>query len=227
MPKLLDRNRPIPNGLKFYQPETKWSPTPWASFQTIVKELIQHRHANPFLKTQHGWPTDPDSVANEVDNYNAILCQKMGWSKFITEGGADVQSPKRPSPLQKLKNVVVGGATVVEWIASGTEAVPLELSNERGRICSTCPQNKTGDLTSWFTVPVSAAIRRALESRKDMNLTSPYDHQIGVCEACSCPLKLKIHMPIVKILERISSETKKDLVPFCWILAEENASTKH
>src|SRR5687767_4827968 len=44
-----DRNRQIPQGLKFYIAETKFSTFPFSSFKTIVDAVIQHRRANAYL----------------------------------------------------------------------------------------------------------------------------------------------------------------------------------
>lgn len=223
MPRLLDRNKQIPNGFKFYQPETKWRSQPWQSFDMIVRSLIAHRQGQPFLLQKHGWSIDPHVVANEVDAYNALLCQQMGWHQYVTEGGAASVAPPKSNPLpllQKLKRAAGVGAGVkplVEWLASGAEAVPLPTSNERARICSDCPQNGHGDFTKWFTMPVTEAIRAELNRRRDFNLTTPYDTRLGVCEACLCPLKLKVHMPIDIIRSKMDPDTRATLDPRCWI----------
>ena len=227
MPRLKDRNRQIPNGLIFFQPETQWKPTPFSSFDTIVQGLISHRKANPYLVQKHGWSVDPVQVANEVDSFNGLVCQQMGWTDYyVTDDGgvpasAPVPFPQAPQVHQgKLSQLVAGGKTLVKWIANSVEAVPANLAEARARVCISCPLNGKGDWTSFFTVPVSNAIRAALEDRSRMNLTTPYDAQLGVCEGCSCPLKLKIHMPIARILEDMPPESFDSLVPACWIRAE-------
>jgi hypothetical protein len=49
---LKSRDRQIPNGLKFLQPETNWQPARFASFNVIVNSLINHRKSNPHLIAQ-------------------------------------------------------------------------------------------------------------------------------------------------------------------------------
>lgn len=234
MPRLKDRNRQIPNGLVFFQPETQWKPTPFSSFDTIVQGLITHRKGNPYLVQKHGWSIDPVQVANEVDGFNAMVCQQMGWTDYyVTDDGgvpasAPVPFPQAPQIHQgRLSQLVAGGKTLVKWITSREDSVPSNLAEARARLCTNlngdgkpCPLNTNGDWTAFFTVPVSNAIRAALEDRSRMNLSTPYDAQLGVCDGCSCPLKLKIHMPIDRILADMPPESFDSLVANCWIRSE-------
>lgn len=220
--RLIDRHKQIPNGLHFYQPQTKWRSRPWSSFNGIVEALISHRQANPWL----GLPTGRREVEAEVDAFNANICATMGWGDYITsaEGAAVApfqSGPSRlPSLLGTLANVAVGAEANVEWLADGAEAVPAELSNQRAGICVLCPLNGKGDLTRYFTVPAAAAIRKAYELRRDWKLSTVHDDQLGVCEACSCPMKLKVHFPIQIVRDHIRPQAKADLHPKCWILNE-------
>lgn len=232
MARLKDRNRQIPNGFIFLQPETQWKPPAFASFQTIVDSLIAHRRGNPFLVQKHGWSTDPVAVADEVDAFNAKVCQIMGWGDYIDAGAGGAPSvpfplPNRPNLFGKLNQVAAGGKTLVKWIASREEAVPSNLAEDRAKLCCNlkgdgkpCPLNGKGGWETWFTVPVANAIRAALEDRSRMNLTTPYDEKLGVCEGCSCPLRLKVHMGIAHIRADMDPESYNALVPQCWIRNE-------
>lgn len=222
---LRDRQKQIPNGLRFYQPETQWTPPPFSSFEVIVRGLMAHRMANLYLVQKHGWPVDYETVCAEVDAYNARICQQMGWREFITgdgEPGVPFTVP-RPSLRQNARAVVAGAETLVDWIKSGAESVDNDQSAQRAATCVACPLNGKGDLTRWFTVPLSNAIRAAYNQRTRWHLSTPQDAQLGVCEACSCPLKLKVHVPLPIILNRIPPESKAALHPNCWILKEEKA----
>jgi len=216
MPRLLNRQKQIPNGFKFYQPQTKWSPPAFASFDTIVTGLIANRQANP----QYNLPTDYNTVVEEVDAFNAEMCARMGWNSYITGASGPPLTAPRRSPIQSVKAVAAGGETLVEWIRSGAEAVPADLSQKRASICAACPKNGQGGLTSIFTVPVSEAIREAIGQRRQWGLSTPNDDSLGVCDACFCPLKLKVHMPIDQIMVKLPATSKELLVPECWILAE-------
>lgn len=225
MPRLKSRQSQIPNGFKFYQPETGWKPPRFASFDQIVQGLITHRKGNKALLEKNHWPTDYETVANEVDAFNARVCMQMGWTQYISEapGGEPAPAPfllQPPNQVGKLEALAAGGRVIVEWIASGEEAVPAKQAEERAKVCADCPLNTQGDWTSFFTVPVSEAIRRAMDQRRGWNLSTPLDDKLKVCSACYCPLPLKVHMGIERILSRIHPDILPTLDPKCWILAE-------
>lgn len=227
MSRLINRQTQIPQGLTFYQPETKWMPPRYASFDTIVNGLISHRNANPHLRDQHHWSVDYNTVADEVDAFNARLCEVHGWTKYISSEGpmppAAPLVPPKPMPpptkslLESVRTVVAGAIVLVDWLVNGAEAVAPEESNRRAEICAGCPKNEGGDWTRFFTVPVSQAIQGALNSRKDMGLSTFHDEKLGVCSACNCPLKLKVHLPLDKIKAKIDPADMQALDPRCWI----------
>lgn len=218
----------IPGGFKFYVPQTKWQPSPNSSFDSIVQQVVAHRNGNPHLRDKFKWSVDPNVVAVEVDNFNTEICKRMGWTDYITEGGGPQALPfqpsqpaSQPSQFQKLGNVAAGSEILVEWISSGAEAVAVSVSNARALRCSVCPANEqVSDWTSIFTVPVSEAIRRELNRRKDMALSTAFDDKLGVCSACNCPLKLKVHVPLKSIVEKMPKESVDALDKNCWILSE-------
>ncbi len=225
MAQLKSRNHMIPNGFVFFQPETNWAAPRFASFDRIVGELIAHRKANPFLVRQHGWSIDPVEVANEVDAFNTRVCLQMQWNDYVlgADGGAPAGDPfpQRPQVHQgKLSQLVAGGKTLVKWLTNAAEAVPPAQANRRAAICTACPLNEKGDWTAFFTVPVAAAIRTAVDLRRDMKLSTPFDAELGVCSACNCPLRLKIHMKIEAILADMPQESFDSLAGNCWIRAE-------
>lgn len=223
MPRLRDRNRQVPNGLKYYLPQTKWSARPWASHSEITDSLLAHLTGNPHVAQNLGWPLDRNFIADRVDEYNALICQQMGWVDYITpDGGQAAQVPftSAASQLNRLGNVVAGAEVLVEWIKSGAEAVPQDLANERAGTCTSCKFNDRGDFTRFFTVPVSEAIRVALRQRSDMKLSTTHDHEIQVCSICLCPLRLKVHVPIESIMKRLPVETREKLPTHCWIKKE-------
>lgn len=218
MSRLKNRQMQIPNGLKFYEPSTKWEPPPFQSFDIIVNTLIAHRKGNPHLIQKNGWTLDYENVANEVDAYNTRLCQQMGWTDYIMDGGPPAPPPSFiPPPPNRLESVAAGAKTVVEWLRNGAEAVPAELSVRRAAVCAECPKNVSGDWTSWFTVPVSEGIRAALNLRSQWNLSTPHDDKLNVCEVCLCPIKLKLHLPLADILAKMKPQTLAALPDWCWI----------
>lgn len=229
---LKNRQMQIPGGLKFLQPETGWHPRRFSSFDSIVQQVIAHRLGNRHLIAKNGHSVDPAVVANEVDNYNTKICLQQGWGQYV-EGGQALAVPFRqrgrgvlpppPPPkafAQSLGNVAGGSRAIVDFVANRQEAVPDEVAITRAQICAVCPQNQSGGWLARFTRPVAEAIRRRLEQRRKMNLSTPVDEKLGVCNACDCPIPLMIHFPLETKLKHMSERSKASLHADCWVLKE-------
>jgi len=235
MARLTNRQRQIPFGLKFYQPETRFN-TRQGSFQNIVDQVVAMRKANPALVAKHGWSTDWNTVADEVDAFNAAICERMGWTDFISQPGAGVapapkfkalspQSEKQLSAVaDKVKKVWQGVRTLNDWIESGEPPVPTEQSQKRAETCAACALNGKGGLEGWFTKPAAEAIKLQIAKLADRKLSTTVDEKLNVCTACLCPLKLKVHTPLGFISPNMGAETRAALDPQCWILAEEKST---
>lgn len=224
--RLKSRVHQCVGGFQFIQPEIKWeslkvlgrSP----SWERLVNALIDARRANPHHLEKYHWSLDPVTVANEVDAYNAQRMVDGGHTKYLMgEGGKNLPKSIPPNRLiSRAGNVAAGGEVLVEWISSGAEAVEPAQSEHRAQVCVCCQSNQSGDFMSFFTRPVSEAIRLALNLKRDWNLKTAVDDQLGVCEICDCPLKLKVHMPIERIQTRIPDSVRSSLPGHCWIQKE-------
>lgn len=221
MAMLKSRDRFPPGGFKFYEPATKWRPPDFASFDTIVRLLIAHRTANRFVLKDK--PTDYESVATEVDFYNASQCLSMGWKDFINAATPEAPVPKSLPPLKRLARLAAGAVSIIDLIKKPEEAVPAHVSEARAGVCAKCHANQPGGLESFFTVPVSGAIQAALGQLRSLNLSTSLDDKLNVCEICLCPMKLKVHFPMETLLKHLPQDVLEDLrenVPSCWILTE-------
>lgn len=239
MLQLKDRNKQIPNGLRFYIPELKWNaPGPYASFTRICDAVEQVIRANPHLAQQHQWPQDRVGVENWVDNYNAQLVSQMGWDSppgtYLLADNSP-SSPKWSPSLQsenlqglraaaeKVKELVRGAKTLSEWDDSGEPPVDRNLSNQRASVCSSCKLNEAGDWTKWFTVPAAELITRRIATVQGKGISTLHDERLHFCSACSCPLKLKVHVPLPWIKRAITNEQKQRMSagnPNCWVVRE-------
>lgn len=229
--RLISRQRSIPYGYRFFQPEINWSAPRGASFHRIVVELIEARKGNPAMLQRHKWSLEYDAVANEVDEYNAAICLNHGWKDFISEPRA-IAIPK-PQPqhqaqvVQSLKDaaarakeLVAGAKTLIEWIDSGEGAVQAVEAERRAAICATCPKNEAGDFTTWFTIPAAELIKRQVQRAQERKLSTSQDEKLNLCTACHCPLKLKVHVPLDWIKKRLTAGQMERLkqAPNCWII---------
>lgn len=240
MSKLISRDKQIPNGFKFYQPEIRWRSQPYQSFHRIVEAVVKARAANPRLLQANHWSLDYDTVALEVEEFNVRICEQMGWTDFITGGaGGAGNSPKSLLPYRtrqhsqnetnaaagSVKKIWAGVRTINDWLNSDEAAVSTEKAEARAKVCAACPQNTPGDFTRWFTIPASEAIRRQLEKAASRNLATSLDANLNLCGVCLCPLKLSVHVPLHLKLAHLSPEVEFELrhvKPACWVTAEKD-----
>jgi hypothetical protein len=236
MSRLKNRNSQVPNGLTFLEPATGWKPVAWSSFDSIVSQIIAHRKGNPHVAMKHRLSTDQRTVENELDAYNAAICESRGWTEYIMAPAVEAPLPKFKalspfSPKQlgavadKTKKVWEGVRSLNDWIDSKEPAVSSELSENRALTCVACPMNGKGGLEAWFTKPAAEIIKRQFEKLSDRKLKTSVDETLGVCEACLCPMRLKVHAPLQFITSHMGEESRKALDPKCWILAEERAKS--
>lgn len=238
MSRLISRQMQIPNGFWFYQPETKWDSRKTIgmhpSFTVLTNAVVAHRLGNASVGDKTKWSTDPNTVADEIDHFCASFCQQMGWTKYIAIDAGGPPAPKSMPLSQsdlkqvsaaagRVKKIWAGVKILSDWIDSGEPAVPQEQSTARAAVCKACTRfNGKGDFTRWFTAPAAESIRRQLEKVRDRQLATPHDEDINVCEACLCPLKLKVHTPIHFIKAHTSAEVLAEMSqnPDCWIVRE-------
>lgn len=220
MASLKSREKFPPGGFQFFEPATKWRPPAGASFDTAVRLLIRHRHANPFVLKDKA--KDYASVAAEVDQFNALRCQSMGWTDFILEGsGPEVFLAKKSlAPLKRVQRLAAGAVAIADFFKSKADAVASAVSAARAGVCAKCPLNESGELEEKFTEQVSLKIRAALSSLREMDLTTPLDDKLHTCAVCVCPMKLKVHFPLPIILKHMPSDVLAELPPHCWIPIE-------
>ncbi len=223
--RLKSRAAHPPGGFRYTIAQTNWSISPWISFDAAVQQIIAHRRANPYQAQVNGWSLDPQTVADELDAFNAKVCQEMGWTQYIGPG-----DPPKSKPLSQLsqsfKSVVAGAKTIDEWDIEGGRLVPQELANSRAAICEPCSENGSAVLTDWFTGPAAELIQKKLEARNNLKIYTNSDPLLGTCKCCKCPLKLAVHIPIEIKLAKIRPEDKEEMKqknPKCWVVVEEVA----
>lgn len=232
MLRLKSRSSAPPGGFLYEQKQTGWrnwlvAPTTQWDFNALCTALQQHRRANPQFKLQ----TNLTLIQSEVDTANAMRVASMpNTETYVYNDNLPTPKAEAPSTLDKLRSVAgavkkvsAGADVLLAWERSGDKPVEQEHANLRANTCFICPQNGTGDLTKWFTIPAAELIRLHIQRLHDLKLETPYDHGLGVCKACSCPLKLKVHTPLQFVLGALNDEILAELQPAsprCWILEE-------
>lgn len=230
--RLKDRSKAPVKGFHYFQAETNFDlvkacPACQWSFDLAVKTLVKHRLGNPRFKLA----TDYNVVASELDSANALrMLQIPGAESYVIVDGMPMDSTPKLRALRSARPAAAGGGvipklvtgaeTLIDWLGDGAPPVPQEVANSRASVCVGCKFNVKGDWSTWFTAPISEGIRKRIQVRDDMGLSTPYDSNLHVCDICRCPLKLKMHVPRSYILSKLSEDTKNDLAenaPWCWM----------
>lgn len=237
--RLKSRQNPPPNGFMYHQRQTNWrswqaQPTTQWDFKLLCRAIQEHRERNP----KFNLTTDLFSIANEVDYENARRVSTIpGAQSYLIDDAAVFSPPKAGALLtitQKLAGVAAGLSKVnagrvmlLDWEAAGYPQVEQSLAEQRATVCVSCPKNGKGDFTRWFTVPAADRIKKQIERLKQKSLSTTKDNQLGVCEVCLCPLKLKMHAPLAFIAKYVGPEMKNELAAVttglgthCWVIDE-------
>lgn len=235
--RLKSRSLQIPNGYFFRQPEIKWdsrSKLPMhSSFDTVVRALISARQANPHYVQKHNWPTDFNTVSDEVDAFNTKVVMMMpGGARFVTDPGGGAPPPFYQAPSPQQQNALLAAASKArklwsgiksgnDWIDSGEPAVAQEEAERRASVCVACPLNGQGGLEKFFTVPAAEAIRRQFSKIEGRQLATSQDDKLGICDACFCPMKLKVFTPMKFVKAHLTDAVIDELCKGnnCWIVA--------
>jgi len=125
--------------------------------------------------------------------------------------------------FEELKTILGGVGAPLEWFFKGTPPVPPAQACERAATCVCCPRNVDLTLTEFFTEPAAELIKKSIEARNQIKLSTPYDPLLGTCNACFCVLPLKCHEPLDLILKHMKPEVKEKLWDGCWINLEQIA----
>jgi hypothetical protein len=90
-------------------------------------------------------------------------------------------------------------------------------------VCAGCPANQEGDFSSFVTLPFAERIKRDAEELSKRGLSTTQDEKLRLCSLCSCPLRLKVHLPIEPYINQtLTPELVSALkgAPACWIISE-------
>lgn len=217
-------------GWFFFESRTGWTAPSMLDFETTVSEIIQHRLANPRFKNE--WSTDRDAVRDELDRQTCLQLASMGLAEQYCTSGNESSFQPGPAPQQPwlgrklresaavVKKMVSGVAVLIEWLGEGGQPVARPLAASRAGVCASCPKNRPGKLSEFFTEETSELIRKQLAIKSDMTLETEHDAQLGVCDACLCPLQLKVWTPLVHITKHLKPNVRAQLDPRCWITKE-------
>lgn len=232
MKRLKNRRQSPPNGFLYTQRETGWQnwkvePASQWDFYLCARAIQAHRKANPSFRLNTSLP----AIEEELDVVtSARVAAIPGAESYLMDVGS-AQPSFHQAPTATLVSQVAAAVGAVkagkdilfDWEESGQPPVAQEVANRRASICVDCPQNGQGGLSRYFTIPAAAMIKARFEKLHEKKMATPSDAQLGICEACLCPLKLKVWTPLDFILKHMEDNVRSKLDGRCWITSEEAA----
>lgn len=197
------------------------------SFREVVNYYLSLAAKNKPQFQKLGWPMDQIGAENFVEQRECRRLISQGWTSFVDMSTPPTGGGPMPVPLKKniLGRVVEAGRAsksgIKYWVEQfGPDGKPVgkELSERRAAVCATCPQNDLERrLEDYFIGPVANGFKFVYEMMRDIKLETSVDAKLGVCRACSCPLKSKVHGKLDHILGIMSESTLSGLPEHCWI----------
>lgn len=220
--KMKSRLQSPPNGWQFVIPQLGPKVHVQWSFDALVNEYLEISTSNPRLKL----PMDRKQVETLLDTQNAMrTLQIKGADIYVVfSGGAPPPKMVLPRSLAALADAGTSLASGVDLLTDlfGPTRKPVDRGTAECRavVCARCPMNQAGDWKTIFTLPAAAAIRKMLSILHDLKLETSVDDQLQVCDACVCPMKLKVWCATDLIRSHTTAEQLADFHPDCWIKKE-------
>ena len=124
--------------------------------------------------------------------------------------------------IEELRNDAAGLKTLKDWVGEGLVPVSKEQAESRATACTKgydgkpCQFNKAPLWWESAKGSIAEAIKKQIELRNKMELSTSQDADLHMCSACGCCLVLKIFTPI-KYIKSHTPEGRVELYPrFCW-----------
>ena len=133
--------------------------------------------------------------------------------------------------LEELKNDAAGLKTLTDWLGEGLHPVSQALADHRSLACVSgnngepCPHNKAPRWWEKAKDSIAEHMRRQVEIQNQLEITTPFQDSLHVCELCGCCMRLKVHVPMKHIKAHTPEGRFERMPPFCWqrIEAENNS----
>lgn len=119
--------------------------------------------------------------------------------------------------LEKVSHIAGGAKTITEWLGEGGATVDQETAQRRTNTCLQCELNQPG---SEVFDAVAAAIKKTVELKNDLGLTTDGIKKLETCQLCLCPLRLKIFVPISNVKRSLTPKEFELAPAHCWMVTE-------
>jgi hypothetical protein len=113
------------------------------------------------------------------------------------------------------KQFVTGTKTIATWLKEGRSATQ-EQAESRAKICASCKLNQEPlDCVTCKAQDIVGFVNGVLGGR-----STSLDSQLHGCEPCGCSNKVKVHVPLDIIRDKMPEPIRRKLPANCWVLTE-------
>lgn len=192
--RLLSKTRLPPGGAWFYTvPETGAKFEDRMSFTDLIRKVETHYLANKL-------PV-PDDLILKIEQH---VCDHM--PDGVCTGGSGQARRLDFFSVLNATELIIRRRISSDFFVSATEAA------QRASTCMSCPLNLKHMCTTCNGL-------RQTFKKLVANRTTPYDANLGVCEACGCGLSAKVHIS-KNHLPPMPEDTIDRVPDYCWAKGE-------
>lgn len=227
MPRLRSRTKWPPGEFQILLPEIGMKRPIKGSFSEVVNAFAKIVEANPALADKHGWPRDREGQENWLDEREAHRLIANGYLNFVDLEGDPPKAGRAGVRPPASAAAVAGNAktalSIYKDLFGGERPVERDLAEARAKVCAVCPLNDISkSLTHYFTEKLAKSLTSLWGMMNDLSLNTSQDAALGVCQACECPMRAKVHVPLKVLDTHMTRDQFDKLDPACWIRAEVN-----
>ena len=220
--RLKSREKFIPGEFQVLIPQAGMKQPFKGSFSEAVQFLYAFRAKNTALTEKHGWSLDLDVVADDVDAYNAQRMAAAGYFNFVEMEANSIQKKTSSGMFDRVANAAGTIKTALaiyrDLFGPDGKVVAKDEAERRATICVACPKNDTaGGLKKYLVEKAAKEIMGVFSMLKSKNATTSFDDKLGVCQACECPMRAKVHVESHVLKKHIKPDQIAKLDTNCWI----------
>lgn len=223
--RLKSRTKWLPHGFQLLLPQIGMKEPISGSFTDVVEAFSRIVDKNPDLAEKHGWPTNRTDQEDWIDERESHRMVAHGWLNFVDlEGASPTQKKTSSKPFASVASAAGKAKTALaiyrDLFGPDGKVVAKEEAERRAAICVECPKNDTaGGLKKYFVEKAAAEIMGVFGMLKDLDVTTSLDNKLGTCEACSCPMRAKVHVSNEILKNNLKPDQIAKLDKNCWIPA--------
>lgn len=125
--------------------------------------------------------------------------------------------------MNATNEILTGVAVLADWLGDGLSPVSQAQADQRAETClignggKECPHLRA---PKWWEEhskePVAQAIKRQLEAKSEMKLSTALDAHPRLCDICGCCMPVKVWVPAKHIAEHTPDELLKEFPGYCF-----------